>query len=168
VAMAGSKLAPRTNKNGGPTNATSSLPACRDSTSMRRAETGLSWRLRITAVPQLRPLRGLGNSTARTTLTTLVLVTRRTAQGRARRTLSDATTGRCRARKCMAVEASGLTTLLPVTTHHGQAPIIPKTLVDTGTLLNTSERVIPIEVTTRSTNHESRFWAGEESEALRH
>ncbi len=159
--MAESKLARRTNKNGGPTNATSSLPACRDSTSMRRAETELSWRLRITAVPQLRLLRDLGNSTARTTQTTLGLATRRTAQGRARRTLPDTTIARCHARKCVAVEASGLTTLLLATTHHIQAPTIPKTLVDMGTLLNTSERVIPIAVTTRSTNHESRLWAGE-------
>jgi hypothetical protein len=35
--------------------------------------------------------------------------------------------------------------------------------VDMGMLLNTSERVIPIAVTTRSTNHEWRLWAGEES-----
>jgi hypothetical protein len=156
VAMAGSELARHTNKNGGPTNATSSLPACRDSTSMPRAETGLSLRLRITAVPQLRPLRDRGNSTARATLTTLALVTRRTAQGCVRRMLPDTTTGRPHARKCMAVEASGLTTLLLATTHHIQAPIIPKTLVDTGTLLlNASESVVQIAVMTRSTNQES-------------
>src|SRR6266568_6282289 len=152
--MAESKLAPRTNKNGGATNATSSLPACRDSTSMRRAETGLSWRLRITAVPQLRLLRDLGNSTARTTLTTLVLVTRRTAQGHARRTLPDTTTGRCRARKCVAVEASGLTTLLLATTHHIQAPIIRRTAaqtaVGTGTQRRRKKKVVPTEAANKS------------------
>jgi len=67
----------------------------------------------------------------------------------------DTTNGLCHAKKCIAVEASGLTMLLLAAMLHIRAPIIPKTLVEMGTLLNTSERVIPIAVTTRSTNHES-------------
>jgi hypothetical protein len=78
--------------------------------------------------------------------------------------LPDTTNGLCHAKKCAvdatnglyhAKEASGLTMLLLAAMHHMRAPIIPKTLVGMGTLLNTSERLIPIAVTTRSTNHES-------------
>lgn len=64
----------------------------------------------------------------------------------------------------MAVEASGLTTLLLATTHHIQAPIIQRTLVGTRMHPTATMRLIPTRVTRKDRiNHASRLWAGEES-----